>query len=1176
MRKALLFTILIGLAACLNAQEYRLVWPKDNYVADTNYIVFQWSVVDDAVSYELEVSEDADFIQQPSAAYVQGINGTVQALTLNYRKKYYWRVKATTNQGPQAWSYSYGFDIFEPGQLNGLKLWFEASRNIDSGSTPGPGPVNTWRDRSGSNLVATTSSSSTPSLVENVSVIRNKSVVFFSGGTSNPPFMTLGPTVAFSASPGADGYTFLSVRDYQSNPNTYLQYFLAGNSGESNGFFSEASYYAGAAGWGAYTTLTGHDGIYATPSSQLVPTYSIYTIQPSALVRNSIIYPQGTTALATRQNANNNFLINTIGRQNNGIGNQLSFKGNIAEMILYDKTLDTISRKLAEQYLRFKYANPANLGPDKIFPSFCVNDTLRAGVGYFASYLWSTGATTSSIVVNSVGKYWVRTTDIFGFISYDTINVRPQIFFNQLPTTAQFCFGDSLVWNTGYPANGFTYTWSNGETTPVISIKNSGTYRVTITDNANSNCQLVSTGVTVNVDMFPEYSLGADTSFCAGNRLNFVYPDSLQSIVWSNGDTTRETVITTAGTYSVTAVNANGCVAEDDIAVSIKGIAPDVNFVNPIICANDTIAFTDLTLPPNGVPLQSWLWDFGDGNTDTVQNPVHVYTNPGTYTVTLTITTDSECVNTLSKTLPGFLKPTANFISKVSCAEAETKFTDLSTATLPSQVQLRKWYFGTQDSSILQDPVYSFNQQGKYLVTLRVTNTDGCVSIASDSIEVFAPFDADIEFDKLCFGDSVVFTDKTPSYSIVKWVWNTGDNYFNTNKTFKHKYTAPGRYPVSLQVENAIGCIDVVRDTVTVYPAPVAAFDDGITCVERLYTPVDRSTVSEQNNTWKWTIAGSNYTGIAPQHFFADTGLYGVSLLVTSANGCKDTATGAVKVSPNPTADFVFLPLYGDAPLLATFTNQSRNATSYIWNFGDGITDNAVNPTHTYTTNDTFDIKLVAINSAGCSDSAMKNIVAIITDLDISVDRVFVSKTPMSDGTVLVTVTTDLSNQGTRLITNTRLYATIGSGGIISEQLDTLIQPRTGFRYTFIAKFVVAAENANTYVCVEATSVNNGETETRLDNNDECTSLNDVIQIIGPTPNPARGSATLGIVLSRQGKVTVEIFNVLGQPVLDMTELDLPVGRSTYDLPVKLLRAGEYFIRIRNNDEKLIRKMIVH
>ncbi|HRG88119.1 MAG TPA: PKD domain-containing protein [Chitinophagales bacterium] len=1174
MKKALLFTLLIGVASLLKAQEYRLVWPKNNYVADTNYIVFQWSVVDGALTYDLQIDDDPQFGSPFLVALPT--NATSQPYTLSYGLRYYWRVRVNTSQGAQAWSYAYEFDVFEPSQLAGLKLWYEASRNIDVNSAPGAGPVNTWTDRSGS-ILATTASSSTPALQENIVELKGKSILNFSGGVANPPYMTFSPSVGLDASASGSGYTFLSVRNYVTNPGTYLQYLLGGSGGESNGFISDASYYVGAAGWGAYTTVGGWNGIFATPASQLTGTYSIYTVQPDKLFRNCIQRPSGSTSVdGAKPNANSTFSLNAIGRHNSGAGPYLSFKGNLAEMILYDNKLDSANRYLAEQYLRFKYANPTNLGPDKIFPSFCVLDTLRAGPGYFTSYLWSTGATTASIIVTSVGKYWVEATDIFGFKTYDTINIRPQIFFNQLPATAQFCAGDSLVWNTGYPANGFTFAWSNGENTPAISIKNSGTYQVTITDNANSNCQLTSTGVSVVVDTFPNYTLGADTSFCAGNRLNFIYADSLQSILWSNGDTTRETVISTAGNYSVTAVNANGCVAEDEIYVSIKGIAPDVNFSNSIICATDTISFIDLTLPPNGVPLQSWVWDFGDGNTDTLPNTTHVYAGPGTYTVVLTVTTDSGCVNTLSKTLTGYLKPEANFISKVSCAEAETKFTDLSTTTLPAQVQLRKWYFGTLDSSILQDPVYSFNQQGKYLVTLRVTNTDGCVSIASDSIEVFAPFDADIEFDKLCFGDSVVFTDKTPSYSIVKWVWNTGDNYFNTNKTFKHKYTAPGNYPVSLQVENAIGCIDVVRDTVTVYPAPIAAFDDGITCVERLYTPVNRSTVTEQNNTWKWTIAGSNYAGIAPQHFFADTGLYGVSLLITSENGCKDTATGAVKVSPNPTADFVFSPLYGDAPLLATFTNQSRNASSYVWNFGDGVTDNAVNPTHTYTTNDTFDIKLVAINSAGCSDSAMKNIVAIITDLDISVDRVFVTKAPMNDGTVLVNVTADLSNQGTRLITNTRLYATIGSGGIMSEQLDTLIQPGAGFRYTFKAKFVVAVENASTYVCVEATSVNNGETETRLDNNDECTSLNDVIQIIGPTPNPARGSATLGIVLSRQGKVTVEIFNVLGQPVLDMTELDLPVGRSTYDLPVKLLRAGEYFIRIKNNDEKLIRKMIVH
>ncbi|HLP51925.1 MAG TPA: PKD domain-containing protein [Chitinophagales bacterium] len=1166
MRKTLLLAFVLGLTTTLFAQEYRLVWPKQDYVFDSTVVNFQWSVVDNATSYELQYSDnDPTF----GVASLISASGTSYQTTLTARKTYYWRVRAITNQGTQAWSYARRFYIFEPPQKNGLLLWFEANRNV---TAPG-GAVSEWVDRSAS-ITATQTAANKPTFTPNVTQLKGKPVVSFAGGTSNPQMMTF-PSVTIDYGTNG-GYTCLAVRNYNSNPGTYLQYFLGGPSGvEANGFVADASYYTGSTGWGAYTTVGGYNGLYTTIGADLTSTYSIYTVQPEQLTRNGIARPTGTNNEAG-SNAKSNFLLGTLGRTATGIGQFFSYKGNLAEVIVYDNTLDTTSRVLAEQYLRYKYANPVNMGPDTIFPSFCVNTTLTPGPGFFVKLKWFDGDSTSTTkTVTSVGKYWVEGTDIFGYKSYDTINVRPQIFFNQLPPVAFLCSGDSLVWNTGYPANGFTFDWSNGESTPSIAIKTGGTYSVTIADNANSTCQLQSSAVVVTVDTFPDYTLGADTSFCAGNRLNFLHTDSLLSIVWSTGDTIRETAISTPGNYSVVAVNANQCVNYDTIGVLIRGIAPSIYFSNPVLCATDTIQFIDSSIPP-GVPISYWQWNFGDGDTSNLQNPTHVYATPGTYTVSLTATTDSGCVNSLTKQLPAYLKPVSLFQSRVSCATAETQFYDLSSTALPALLQTWKWNFGGLDSSIVPNPTFAFPAQGKYEVTLRTSNDNGCVSIKKDSVEVFAELVADFAFNRLCLGDTVAFTDLTPSFSLVSWLWNTGDGRFFTQKNIRNKYDVAGSYPVTLQIQNAIGCVDAITKTVTVYPKPDAAIGNGLICEDQYYTPVNNSVVTEQNNTWNWNIAGNNYTGFEPQHYFGDTGTYPIKLQIVSQNGCKDSASGIVYVSPIPVANFTFVPLYGDAPLLATFTNTSQNADNYTWNFGDGVTDNTTNPTHTYTTNDTFPIQLVAINEVGCSDTITKSITVVVTDLDISVDRVYTDEAPLQDGTVLVSVYADLSNVGTRLITNARLYATIGSGGVISEEWDTIFQSGQAKQYKFEANFVVAAGSANTYVCVEATSVNHGETETRLDNNRECTSLTDVIQLIGPSPNPARGDAYLGIILPKAGKVTIEIMDILGQPVQEITELNLPVGRTDFALPVKMLRASEYFIRIKHNDDKLVRKLVVH
>ncbi len=1155
MKKYLLLFFSLLLISVLSAQQYRLVFPKDGFVTSNTNITFKWSVVDNATSYELQIASDEFFsflLFQPSAP----VTSYTQTLTLG--STYYWRIRATIGGNAQAWSYSRSVSIFSPTQLGGLVMWLDAAQNV----TQSGGAISQWNDLSPSGLLATqTNTVNKPTLVTGVSQLCGKPVVHFNGLNNNNTNYLDFPTLNLTE------YTALIVRNYTQlpQPPKYMQYVLGG---PQCGLCAESNYYNG--GFGTYSSLQNANALYASVPSVQLPGFSIYTTQKNHIFRNSTEFANCPPSANHSNSVIPSVSLSGIGTRPDN--KQLSYQGDIAEIVMYDNSLDSVDRELAERYLRYKFAPPVNLGPDTIFDRFCVNVNLSSA-SCFSSYLWSTGATTASINVTAIGTYWVRATDFFGYVSSDTINIRPQIAFNQLPQNVFLCAGDSLTWNTGYPATGYQFTWSPVANTTSIVIKMPGNYSVAIKD--AFNCTFNSAVVQVTVDNFPNYSLGADTSFCSGNRLNFVYPNPLTSILWSTGDTTNETVINTTGNYSVVAENNNGCLAEDTIHVFIKGIAPTVNYTNPTLCATDTISFVDSSIPPNGNALVSWIWDFGNGDLDSVQNTTHVFGTSGTYPVSLTVYTDSGCLNTITKNLSVYLKPQAHFQAKVSCALAQTQFIDLSDTT-SSAIAQWKWHFTNADSSFFKNPTFAFPTQGKYGVSLKVTNNNGCSDFISDSIEVFAPFSADFNFEKVCFGDSTSFTDITSSLSLVSWLWNTGDNFFSTKKNFKHKYGTFGNKTVTLQIQNAIGCVDSVSKSFTIYKSPTAAFTDLVSCEDQYYTPLDASTVYETSNTWKWNIAGTNYNGQVPQHFFVDTGNYTVKLLVTSQSGCKDSTSHLVHVTPNPTAAFSFTPLYGDAPLNVVFDNQSINANSYFWNFGDGATDNSIAPSHVYSANGTFEISLTATSDFGCVDSATKNIQVIPTDLDIAVDYVETTSAPQADGTVLISVTVYAHNEGTRLITDVTFYSTIGSGGVISENWDTLIQSGESKYYLFNANFVVAAANANSYVCVEAKSVNDGEAETRIDNNRQCASVNGVMQVVGPSPNPARGSAYLGLILPKAGKVTIDIVDVLGRIVTQPEELDLPAGRTDYDLPVKLLRAGEYFIRLKHNDDKLLQKLVVH
>jgi PKD repeat protein len=1152
MKKILHLLILIFVCGIAMAQQYRLVTPKNNYVASDSNILFKWNVVDSATTYELQVASDSSFnnvVYNPTTA-------TISSQTvLAFGNTYYWRVRGIQGTNEMAWSYSRTFSVFKPSQLAGLVMWFDAAKNV----TASGGAVSQWNDLSSSTLVATQSVAANRPTLATSAQLCNKPVVRFNGINNAAQVSHLN----FTPLPFLSDYTALMVRSYATSANV-IQYVIGGI---NNGLCAAASFYAG--GFGSYQGSSAQCLYACLPSSQVLG-FGVFTTEKNHVFRNGIELPSASL-INTNCSSVSGLTLGTLGKRTDNPGG-LPYLGDIGEVVIYNNSLSAADRDLAERYLRYKFAPPVDLGTDTIFNKFCVSATLAPIGGCYASYIWSTGATTASINVTGLGTYWVRATDAFGYTSSDTIRVRPQITFNQLSSPAFLCAGDSLVWNTGYPAAGFQFTWSNSaNTTPSLSIKTPGTYSVTIRD--AFNCTFSSAPVQVVVDQFPTTSLGADTSFCAGNRLNFIYPDSLTSIVWSNGDTTNETAITTPGNYSVVAQNSNSCIAKDTIFVNIKGVAPTVDFTNPILCATDTVLFLGDSTPPVGNAIVLWTWDFGTGPLDSSRNVTHLFTTNGTYPVSLAAYTDSGCVNTITKNLSVYLKPQTNFQSKVSCALAETQFSDFSSPA-PS-ITAWKWNFANLDSSIFKNPRFAFPSQGKYQVVLKTTNSDGCSNIKKDSIEVFAPLSADFNFENVCLGDSTLFTDITSSFSIVSWLWNTGDNYFSTKENFKYKYAQADSMTVTLQIQNAIGCVDSVSKMVRIYQSPDAVFGDLVACEDNFYTPLDSSVTTEAANTWKWKIAGTNYTGQTPQHYFADTGSYSVKLVLTSQSGCKDSASHVVYVAPNPKAAFTFTPLYGDAPLNVNFSNQSVNASSYFWDFGDAVGDNVVAPSHTYLTNDTFQIKLVATNDYGCQDSLTRSITVVKTDLDISVDAVITDEAPQGDGTVLVSVTGIVSNVGTRLITTVKLYATIGSGGVVSEDWDTLIQAGTAKYYPFTANFVVAAD-AKSYVCVEAKSVNNGEEEITLENNRECVSLNGVLQLVGPSPNPARGSAYLGLILPRAGKVSIDIVDLLGRTITTEEVLDLPVGRTDYNLPVRLLRAGEYFVRVKYNNDKLLQKLVVH
>ena len=146
------------------------------------------------------------------------------------------------------------------------------------------------------------------------------------------------------------------------------------------------------------------------------------------------------------------------------------------------------------------------------------------------------------------------------------------------------------------------------------------------------------------------------------------------------------------------------------------------------------VTFTDES---TGSPA-SWSWDFGDGNTSTLENPTNTYANDGTYSVTLT---EENSLGTNATTMTGYIvvgstAPVAAFIANrptSGTAPLTVQFTDQSTGSPTSW----EWSFGDGSTSSLQNPSETYQNAGTYTVTLTSSNSEGSsTNTASQTITV--------------------------------------------------------------------------------------------------------------------------------------------------------------------------------------------------------------------------------------------------------------------------------------------------------------------------------------------------------------------------------------------------------------------------------------------------------
>lgn len=404
----------------------------------------------------------------------------------------------------------------------------------------------------------------------------------------------------------------------------------------------------------------------------------------------------------------------------------------------------------------------------------------------------------------------------------------------------------------------------------------------------------------------------------------------------------------------------------DYIPIVVKGAFPGFELTTPVACFKNPVEIIDTSKVFSGNAINTWHWDFGDGqilSSSQGGNIFHAYTQPGIYTVKLTIDDGSVCaqsaVATKQLTVNGVKALFTTSPGVVVHNYTVLHFNNQSMAQYALGQVSYEWDFGDGNTSLDHSPSHSYGTSGSYNVRLIATDlATGCSDTASTTVrvELLVPVvelistTSLIGQDKACPPVQATFSFKlTEGVRYTRIVWDFGDGTQLENITTPtHVYTQAGSYTITVTLYDGNDVLDTDSETVNVIaPLVTLQASHAAVCPE---DPVQFSSVHAANGApFIWNMGDGNLitnTDSLLQYAYAQQGNYLASLIVKDVNGC---ATGVemdipVKVYPVPvisihaTTDIVCK----DQPVQLT----ASGAATYLWSPSDGLSQPDIsNPT---------------------------------------------------------------------------------------------------------------------------------------------------------------------------------------------------------------------------------------
>ena len=635
---------------------------------------------------------------------------------------------------------------------------------------------------------------------------------------------------------------------------------------------------------------------------------------------------------------------------------------------------------------------------------------------------------TATVTVNPL-----PTATISGTTSVCLNAPEPQITFTGAGATAPYTFSYTI--NGGAVQNVTTTTGNSVTVNVPTSAAGIFTYTLlSVTDASSTTCSQLQTGSeAVTVWPLPTAAYSTNSPVCQEGIISFTDQSTanvgtLTAWQWNFGDPVSGTLNTstqqspshyfsTAGTFNITltVTTSNGCISTNTIPSLVVHPKPNAGFVIPEVCLNDTYAqFTDTSSVANPSTITAWSWNFGDANatppnnanTSTLQNPPHSYSAVGSYQVSLIVTSNQSCRDTiLQQLVVNGSFPVANFsVNQPAnlCANDSVRITDGSTVFPGVITKVEIWWDNIGSPSVVytdNNPVFGRiyshlypNFQSPltrtYQIKYRAYSGGVCMNERLTTVTVnAAPAVQFSAVPNICFdAPSYQITQATETGSVPGTFAFTGPGV-STAGLFSPSVAGVGVHTIKyIYTSSAGSCKDSITQTIKVWERALADFSvtTNPVCEKQPVTFTDNSTSTEGSIIeWRWNFADGtpvqvNTTNAPFTHTFNTYGTFNVKLNVVTSNGCV-SADKILSVTVNPLArpnfSFPAISCLPNASVqftnLSTVPNGAPTSLTYLWDFGDpgsGTVNNSTitDPAHVYINLGPYNINLEATTAEGC------------------------------------------------------------------------------------------------------------------------------------------------------------------------------------------------------------------